>query len=62
MTERFKIKYDLSKFNDDEFLALKDAVYEEAMRRADIAEAKHYALVHAGEPIRQPLPDAGGEW
>jgi hypothetical protein len=57
-----ELKYDLTRFNDDEFLALKDAVYEEAMRRADIAEEKMHALAYAGEPIRQPRPDAGGEW
>jgi hypothetical protein len=63
MTKTFKIDYDLTRLNDDEFLALKDAVYEEAMRRAEIAEAKHYALAYAGEPIRQSLPfDPEGEW
>lgn len=62
MTERFKIKFDLSKWNDEEFLALKQAVYEEAMHRADIAEVKEYALIHAGQPIRKPRPDDGGEW
>jgi hypothetical protein len=62
MTERFKIKFDLSKWNDEEFLALKQAVYEEAMHRADIAEAKQHALQYAGQPIRQPRPDDGGEW